>query len=60
MKVDAKQSEYKKKIESIDTVILCVAEAERMIARIGLSLVQGLNDKQRQKQGRKADRRTRK
>ncbi len=36
---DTELSEYQKKIESIDNVILCVAEAERMLAGIGKSLV---------------------
>jgi hypothetical protein len=35
---DAELSEYQKKIESIDNVILCVAEAERMLIGIGKSL----------------------
>jgi len=36
---DTELSEYQKKIESIDNVILCVAEAERMLVKIGKSLV---------------------
>jgi len=32
-------SEYQKKIESIDNVILCVAEAERMLNEVGRSLL---------------------
>jgi hypothetical protein len=32
-------SEYQKKIETIDNVILCVAEAEIMLREIGASLV---------------------
>jgi hypothetical protein len=36
---DTELSEYQKKIESIDNVILCVAEAERMLIKIGKSLV---------------------
>lgn len=32
-------SEYQKKIESIDNVILCVAEAENMLNQIGASLI---------------------
>ena len=32
-------SEYQKRIEDIDTVILCVAEAERMVEEIGRSLI---------------------
>jgi len=39
IKSDAELSEYQKKIESIDNVILCVAEAERMLADIGRSLM---------------------
>ena len=39
IKSDTELSEYQKKIESIDNVILCVAEAERMLADIGRSLI---------------------
>ena len=39
IKSDTELSEYQKKIESIDNVILCVAEAERMLADIGKSLI---------------------
>lgn len=39
IKSDAELSEYQKKIESIDNVILCVAEAERMLADIGSSAI---------------------
>lgn len=35
-------SEYQKKIESIDNVILCVAEAESMLNQIGASLIPDL------------------
>ncbi len=35
-------SEYQKKIESIDNVILCVAEAENMLNQIGASLITDL------------------
>ncbi len=35
-------SEYQKKIESIDNVILCVAEAENMLNQIGASLMPDL------------------
>ncbi len=45
MRVPSKLSEYQKRIESIDNVILCVAEAERMIARIGMALVADLVEK---------------
>jgi hypothetical protein len=38
IKSDTELSEYQKKIETIDNVILCVAEAERMLADIGRSL----------------------
>jgi len=38
-KPDTELSEYQKKIEAIDNVILCVAEAERMLADIGRSLI---------------------
>jgi len=44
-------SEYQKKIESIDNVILCVAEAERMLNEVGRSLltepVEELSEKRR-------------
>ncbi|MEW6349623.1 MAG: hypothetical protein AB1646_11225 [Thermodesulfobacteriota bacterium] len=55
MRVVAKLSEYQKKIESIDNVILCVAEAERMIAGIGRSLVPDLVEKPAPKKRRRPD-----
>jgi hypothetical protein len=39
MKSNAEFSDYQKKIEAMDNVILCVAEAERMVQEIGRSLV---------------------
>jgi len=39
MKSNSELSAYQKKIEAIDNVILCVAEAERMVRDIGRSLV---------------------
>ena len=36
----AEPSPYQKRIEAMDNVILCVAEAERMINDIGKSLVE--------------------
>ncbi len=39
MKSDSEFSDYQKKIEAIDNVILCVAEAERMVNEIGRSLI---------------------
>lgn len=39
MKSDAEQSPYQRRLEEIDNVILCVAEAERLVANIGKSLV---------------------
>lgn len=39
MKSSSELSEYQKRIENIDTVILCVAEAEKMIRQIGSDLV---------------------
>ena len=39
IKSDTELTEYQKKIESIDNVILCVAEAERMLSDIGRSLI---------------------
>jgi hypothetical protein len=38
LKSNAELSDYQKRIENIDTVILCVAEAERMVDEIGTSL----------------------
>jgi hypothetical protein len=43
MKQNVELSPYQKKIEEIDNVILCVAEAERMVAQIGASLVSDLD-----------------
>ncbi len=60
MRVASKLSEYQKKIESIDNVILCVAEAERMIARIGMSLVVDLVERPSSKKRRRPDQRTKK
>ncbi len=42
MKQNSELSPYQKKIEGIDNVILCVAEAERMLTQIGTSLVSDL------------------
>jgi hypothetical protein len=39
VKRNSELSQYQKKIEGIDNVILCVAEAERMLTQIGTSLV---------------------
>lgn len=39
LKQNSELSPYQKKIEGIDNVILCVAEAERMLTQIGTSLV---------------------
>jgi hypothetical protein len=39
VKRNSELSTYQKKIEGIDNVILCVAEAERMLTQIGTSLV---------------------
>lgn len=38
-KSDAEFSDYQKRIEAIDNVILCVAEAEKMISNIGAHLL---------------------
>jgi hypothetical protein len=38
MKSNSEFSVYQKKIEAIDNVILCVAEAEKMVNEIGESL----------------------
>jgi hypothetical protein len=43
MKSNAELSAYQKKIEAIDNVILCVAEAETMVREIGRSLVSDLS-----------------
>jgi hypothetical protein len=45
VKTDAEMSPYQKRIETIDNVILCVAEAENMVAEIGKSLFPGLEKK---------------
>jgi hypothetical protein len=37
-KTKAELSDYQKRIELIDNVILCVAEAERMISEIGRNI----------------------
>jgi hypothetical protein len=42
VKTDSEMSPYQKKIETIDNVILCVAEAEKMVREIGRSLFPGL------------------
>ena len=39
MKQNQELSPFQKRIEEIDNVILCVAEAERMLTQIGNSLV---------------------
>jgi hypothetical protein len=39
VKRNSELSPYQKKVEGIDNVILCVAEAERMLTEIGTSLV---------------------
>jgi hypothetical protein len=38
---------YQKKVEAIENVILCVAEAERMVANIGQSMKSILKDHKR-------------
>ncbi len=38
-KSDKEFSEYQKRIEAIDNVILCVAEAEKMFREVGMSLI---------------------
>ncbi|MFH1117244.1 MAG: hypothetical protein V1792_25275 [Pseudomonadota bacterium] len=38
-KSDRELSDYQKRIEAIDNVILCVAEAEKMFRDIGMSLI---------------------
>lgn len=39
MKSNSEFSDYQKKIEAMDNVILCVAEAEKMVREIGRSLL---------------------
>ena len=39
MKKESEMSPYQKRVQEIDTPILCVAEAEKMIREIGLDLV---------------------
>lgn len=38
-KSDAELTDYQRRIEAIDNVILCVAEAEKMFREIGMSLI---------------------
>jgi hypothetical protein len=38
-KKESEMSPYQKRVQNIDTPILCVAEAEKMISEIGLDLV---------------------
>ena len=38
-KKESEMSPYQKRVQNIDTPILCVAEAEKMIREIGLDLV---------------------
>jgi hypothetical protein len=45
VKSTSELSPYQKRIEKIDNVILCVAEAERMVSEIGKSLFPGLEKK---------------
>ena len=39
-KSDAEFSPYQKRIEAMDNAILCVAEAEKLVFSIGLSLLE--------------------
>jgi hypothetical protein len=39
VKAGGELSEYQKRIENIENVILCVSEAEKMIEHIGLDLI---------------------
>ena len=41
-RTNAELTEYQKRIESMDNVILCVSEAERMINEIGQDLIRDL------------------
>ena len=41
-KSDAELTDYQKKVQNIDNVILCVAEAERMINAVGDELIPDL------------------
>jgi hypothetical protein len=43
MRSDAELSDYQKRLESIDNVILCIAEAERYVLDLGKSLVDDLD-----------------
>jgi hypothetical protein len=45
VKTDSEMSPYQKRIETMDNVILCVAEAEKMVREIGQSLFPGLERK---------------
>ncbi len=40
LKSDSELTEYQKRIDSIDNVILCMAEAEKMVSEIGRSLLE--------------------
>jgi hypothetical protein len=42
VKSDSELSPYQKRVETIDNVILCVAEAEKMVIEIGRSMFPGL------------------
>jgi hypothetical protein len=53
MKTDAELSAYQEKIEKTENVILCVAEAEKMVALLGRSLFPGLEKKPLVKRPRK-------
>lgn len=39
LKNDSELTEYEKRIDSIDNVILCMAAAERLVSEIGKSMV---------------------
>lgn len=43
LKPDSEHTEYQKRLDSIDNVILCMAEAERMVSEIGRHLVKDLD-----------------
>jgi hypothetical protein len=39
LKTDSKISEYQKAVDNIENVILCMAEAERMVQEIGKNMI---------------------
>jgi len=42
MKKDKEMSDYERRVDAIDNVILCVAEAEKLVEEMGRTLVEGI------------------